>query len=156
MNEPTLRQATTADHSPLLALEQALIEAERPFDSTLKPGAVCYYDIMHFIEDPNTFLVVADVQGRVVGAGYVQLRSSNDYYSHDQHGYLGFIFVDAEYRGMGLANRIIDRLKAWANERGVTYFTLDVYADNQAALAAYERAGFKRVAVKMALEAEGQ
>lgn len=155
MDDVELRPATKADRSQLLALEQALIAAERPFDSTLKPGDVCYYDLMHLIEDPNTFLAVADVQGSVVGSGYVQIRASDDYYTHDQHGYLGFIFVDEKFRGKGLANRIINCLKAWANERGVTYFTLDVYADNQSALAAYERAGFKRVAVKMALESEG-
>lgn len=41
-----VRIATLKDLPTLLAFEQGVIEAERPFDPTIKAGNINYYDIL--------------------------------------------------------------------------------------------------------------
>lgn len=53
----TIRPATHHDLEILLAFEQGVIEAERPFDVTLKRGARRYYDIEEMIDAQHIELV---------------------------------------------------------------------------------------------------
>ena len=55
-----IREATLEDLSELLAFEQALINAERPFDPTLKKGEIHYYDIRQMILASIMWIVVND------------------------------------------------------------------------------------------------
>ena len=46
MNEIKIRKASIVDLEQLLAFEQDLIKTERPFDPTLKPDPINYYDLI--------------------------------------------------------------------------------------------------------------
>jgi predicted GNAT family acetyltransferase len=57
---------------------------------------------------------------------------------------IGGVFTDPEWRGRGLARRGIG---TWAHilfDRGLTLLALHVNRDNQPAIRAYERVGFRR------------
>lgn len=58
------------------------------------------------------------------------------------------IAVDPAQRGAGLGRRLLDWLVATARESGAAHLLLEVRADNPAALALYERAGFARISVR--------
>ena len=45
MNEIKIRKASLLDLEQLLDFEQDLIKTERPFDPTVKPDPVNYYDL---------------------------------------------------------------------------------------------------------------
>ena len=45
-----IRKATLNDMETLLRFEQGVIKTERPFDVTLKPGLIHYYDIDEMIK----------------------------------------------------------------------------------------------------------
>jgi len=137
-----LRAATPEDLPTLLAFEQGIIAAERPFDPTLRPGEIHYYDLAALLVDPDAHIVVAEDDGRIVASGSARLRASEPYVRHERHAYLGFMYVVPEARGHGLNGRLIDALAGWARERGVTELVLEVYADNDAAVRAYRKAGF--------------
>jgi GNAT superfamily N-acetyltransferase len=61
------------------------------------------------------------------------------------------MYVDESYRGLGLNQRIMDKLIAWGREQGLCDFYLDVYAGNQSAIKAYEKSGFKPSMIEMKL-----
>ncbi|SHN07214.1 GNAT family N-acetyltransferase [Mucilaginibacter sp. OK098] len=142
MEQITTRKARLSDLNILLSFEQAIIAAERPFDLTLKEGEIHYYDIAEMIAAPNVEVIVAEINGELIGSAYARIADSKIYLKHPKHAYLGFMYVKPEHRGKGINNRIIEVLKQWVISRGVTEMRLEVYNENLSAIKAYEKAGF--------------
>lgn len=151
MNNFTIREATVADLSRLRDLEQKIIDSERPYDASIRENNVSYYDLEKLISDSRSYLVVVDAGAEIVGSGYAQIKPSLSHCSHDNHCYLGFIYLEPECRGKALGQGIIDELKAWGVNQGMQYFQLNVYSENAGAIRAYEKAGFAKLAVRMEL-----
>ncbi len=62
------RPATPADLSILLTFEQGIIAAERPYDQTLRPDPISYYDIGELIASPEAEVIVAELDGVLIGS----------------------------------------------------------------------------------------
>jgi ribosomal protein S18 acetylase RimI-like enzyme len=146
------RKATLKDIDTLLVFEQGVIKAERPFDTTLKPDPLHYYDIEEMITTPYIELVVAELVNKIIGSGYARLENSKHYLQHSKHAYLGFMYVDPNYRGKGVNQKIIEALKNWTVLQNVTEMRLDVYFNNDIAIKAYEKAGFTKHMVEMRMD----
>ncbi len=142
MNKVIIRKAVLRDLETLLTFEQGVITAERPFDSTLKTGPVHYYDIEKMITANDVELLVAQLDDKIIGCGYARIEDAKTYLKHQQHAYLGFMYVDPGYRGKGINKMIIDALAKWSASLDVTELRLDVYMPNKAAIKAYEKTGF--------------
>jgi ribosomal protein S18 acetylase RimI-like enzyme len=149
MDNITIREAELNDLDVLFEFKQELVDAERPFDPTLKPGPLYYYDIRKLIEADNTAVFVAQNGTEIIGCGYGRIEQSKHYLKHRQHVHLGFMYVAPHYRGKGVNSMIIDALKQWAKQRGVTEVRLEVYAENEPALKAYEKVGFSGILLTM-------
>lgn len=149
MNQIQIREATAADLPELLAFEQGVVAAERPYNDSIKSGTVHYYDIAGLIDSDESLVLVAEDGGRLIGSGYASLKDSKAEFEHDRHAWLGFMFIEPNYRGQGLIQRIIGQLLTWARAAGVTDYYLDVYAENEAAVRAYEKSGFCRSLLQM-------
>ncbi|MEN8768822.1 MAG: GNAT family N-acetyltransferase [Candidatus Arcticimaribacter sp.] len=138
---PILREATGADLPVLLQFEQDLIAYERPFAPNLKKGKISYYDLAAYIEDPAIRVIVAEVEGQVVGSGYALIRENKAYKAPQHYVYLGFMYVIPEYRGQGINGLIMIDLIHWGKAQGHTEVQLEVYAENESAIKAYAKAG---------------
>jgi len=149
MKNIEIRMAELSDLPILKEFEQGIITAERPYDITLKPGTISYYDLQALIEAVDSEVIVATCEDVVVGSAYIQFRQSKPYLQHETYGYLGFMFVAPEYRGHGVNGKIIEELKRIARAKEVTELRLDVYDGNDAALKAYDKAGFERYLINM-------
>lgn len=147
--EVVVRQAEVADLDKLLEFEQGVIDAERPFDATLKRENTRYYDMAAMIATPHIRVVVAEVDGEIVGSGYARIEESKPYLTHDKHSYMGFMFTVPEYRGKGVNQKIIEALEQWSLAQGVTEVRLEVYIENTSAIRAYEKIGFSGSILKM-------
>ncbi|SCW41967.1 GNAT family N-acetyltransferase [Mucilaginibacter sp. NFR10] len=145
-----IRKATIEDLPVLLQFEQGIITAERPFDSTLKPDPISYYDLKAFITSTDVQVLVAEIDGEIAGSGYARIKKNPDaYYDFEKYAYLGFMYVLPACRGMGVNQAIIEELKKWTVEQGLTEIRLEVYNDNIGAIKAYEKAGFKKRMIEM-------
>lgn len=145
------REANIADLPRLLELEQAVVEFERAFNPSIKAGNVKYYNLERLLEDDWAYLMVAELATDIIGSGYAQIRESKSSLAHLNNAYLGFMFVAPEHRGLGIAQKIIDRLVEWSVENGVRDLYLDVYAKNESAISAYRKAGFRPSLLEMSL-----
>src|SRR5689334_12954433 len=146
MNEISIRPAELDDLPILLEFEQAIIETERPFDPTICSGPdVHYYDLEALILSSDAHVVVAESGPQIVASGYARIEASDEYLRHARHSYLGFMYVIPEHRGRGINRRILEALEAWSLSRGVTEMRLEVYADNETAVRAYEKWGYSRL-----------
>lgn len=146
-----IRVADIDDLAQLLELEQSVVDAERPYNASLKKGTVFYYDIEKLILCPDSHLLVIEVEGEIVATGYAQIRGSKLSLEHTKHAYLGFMYVSPSYRGQGLNSKLIKALIGWSKSLGIFDFYLDVYAENDSAIKAYEKVGFKPELLEMKL-----
>ena len=149
MNEFKIRKATIVDLGQLLAFEQGLIKTERPFDPTVKPDPVNYYDLKAMLTDPQIEMVVGEVNNKVIASGYARIDKAKPYLKHSHHAYLGFMYVLPEYRGQGINKKIMEVLKDWAASQNIREFRLEVYCDNASAIKAYEKFGFSKYFLEM-------
>lgn len=148
------REANLNDIIRLRELEQGVIAYERPFNNAIKTEPTTYYDLEHLIQDEDSYLVVAETSGVIIGTGYGQKRPSKSCFNHSHHAYLGFMFVSPEFRGQGINKSIIDRLIAWSKSHGIKDIYLDVYYDNPSAISAYKKVGFEPNLIEMKLKVD--
>jgi ribosomal protein S18 acetylase RimI-like enzyme len=146
-----VRKAALEDLATLNRFQQGIADAERGFDSTIKDGAVQYYDIAPMLTCDEIHFVVAEAGMRVVGCGFARIEAAKHYLKHSVHAYLGLMYVDPEYRGHSVNLAVIAALKEWSVSRGISEMRLEVYRDNVAAIKAYEKAGFGQLAIEMRL-----
>ena len=104
------RQATPADLPQLLKLEQAVIDAERPFNTTIKDQEAKYYDIEALINNDDSLMQVVEFNDVIIATGYVQIRESKVSLKHKNHGYLGFMYVEPVHRGKGINKQVMQKL----------------------------------------------
>ena len=149
MQKIIIRKARSTDLEKLLSFEQGIIAAERPFDPTLKEEKIHYYDIEQMISAPHIEVLVAEIDLEIVGSGYARIAAPKPYLNHDTYAYLGFMYTDMNYRGLGVNSKIIESLKDWCRSQNVFELRLDVYNDNASAIKAYEKVGFKKHLINM-------
>jgi ribosomal protein S18 acetylase RimI-like enzyme len=150
MEQVTIRSADLRDLERLLVFEQAIIESERPFDATIRDGTgVRYYDLAALLSSPDAEVVVAELGSETIGSGFARIERSESYLKHDEHSYLGFMYVVPEHRGRGINKKIIAALEKWSVSKGVTEMQLEVYVDNAGAIRAYEKSGYSRLILTM-------
>lgn len=147
-----IRTATLDDLPVLLNFEQEIIRAERPFDVTIKQGPISYYDIAAMIQEPNAHVVVAQVDDKIVASGYAIPKRARHYLDHEFYAYLGFMYTDEAFRGLGINAQIVEALKNWSQQKGFQEIRLTVYNENLPAIKAYEKVGFKKHIIEMRLE----
>jgi putative acetyltransferase len=82
------------------------------------------------------FFVARDAEGKALATGAVVL--------HDNWAEIKRMWVDEAARGRGIALQILNVLMAEAGDAGVEKLRLETGVANQAALALYEQAGFRR------------
>jgi GNAT superfamily N-acetyltransferase len=149
MHEITIRKAHSNDLEKLLTFEQGIITAERPFDLTLKEEKIHYYDIEKMISASHIEVLVAEINSEVVGSGYARIASAKPYLNHETYAYLGFVYTDLNFRGIGVNSKIIEGLKDWCRSQDLFELRLDVYNHNASAIKAYEKVGFKKHLINM-------
>lgn len=143
------RTATREDLLVLLGFEQGIVAWERPFNPTLKPDPISYYDIGELIDLDTAEVIVAVDGERIIGSGYVKIRQASDYVQPSEYAFLGFMFVDPDYRGRGVNRLVMDALLDWAKARELTEVRLQVYSGNDSAIRAYEKTGFTPLLLEM-------
>ncbi|OPC56353.1 GNAT family N-acetyltransferase [Elizabethkingia miricola] len=140
----TLRYATEEDLPILLEFEQGVVIAERPYNPTLIEGKIHYYDLNSLIASESAALIVAEDEENIIASGYALIKNAEkDYYDFSRYAYLGFMYVKPDYRGKGVNRLIVDELTNWSRDQGISEIRLEVYADNESAVKAYEKAGFE-------------
>jgi len=151
MEQLNIRPANNSDLETLFEFEQGVIATERPFDPTLKTDPIHYYNLQEMIKSDHVQLLVAEMDGLIVGSGYARIETSKIYHQHPHHAYLGFMYVRPAYRGKGINSKIIEALQSWALSKNINELRLEVYYDNLPAINAYKKIGFSNYMIQMRL-----
>lgn len=147
-----IRKAIETEISTLLSFEKGIVEVERPFDSTLKDGEIHYYDLLELIKSENAEVLVAVVNGEIIGSGYAKIVAAKPYEKFEEYAHLGFMYVKPAFRGEGVNKKILQQLIEWAKGKHITQARLEVYNENTIAKNSYLKAGFKPSLLEMRME----
>jgi putative acetyltransferase len=115
-----------------------LIEEHRRNMRTLYPeGSIHPFD-PHLDAAPPGGFVVARVDGKAVGCGAVRPLDGSV-------GEVKRVFVQPEYRRMGIASRIMALLEDTGLQNGFTTLRLETGTKQPEAIALYESLGYRRI-----------
>ncbi len=92
----------------------------------------------HFVASPKSTLVVAEVEGKVVGCALVNYRRGSEL------ARIYTIAVATEFRRRGIARQLLAAAEQSARKRGCRIMRLEVRADDAGAIALYEASGYSR------------
>jgi len=125
MDDILIREAETEDIDSIMALEKG---------SIVHPWAKEEFE--RLISDGNKLCLVMKHGDKTVS--YVGAETVLDECN------IGNIVTDKEYRGRGLATKLMTALISELKKRGIAKVFLEVESDNVPALALYEKNGFVR------------
>lgn len=135
-----VRPARLADLAALVALEQRSFATDRLTRRQFRH---------HLLGRGNSLLLVAVAGGRLHGNALVLFRAGA------RLARLYSIVVAPEARGRGTGERLLRRVERESRARGAGELALEVRQDNAAAIAMYERRGYRRVGDKPAYYEDG-
>ena len=130
-----IRPATIEDINQITLLfsEQFAIQAGlQPY--FMQRGTQNPQFIAETITNEDSHIFVAEETGKIVGFVSVFEKKSPDFNFMVQHkyAYLMDIIVTKEQRGKGIAAKLMDAAKGWAQDRKLDYIELSVFANNSA------------------------
>lgn len=127
----TAERPDTADAS-------ALVEELEAFLATIYPSESRHgYSVEKLISQGVAFFVLR-YDGRPAGCGGIQLFGT-------EYGELKRMYVRPQFRGLGFGKLLLDHLTEYARSRGVGLLRLETGIHQYAAIALYEREGFRDV-----------
>jgi len=147
-----IREADMNDLGILLEFEQEIIQAERPFDNSLKEGEMHYYHFQDLLISPQAKVLLAEIENEIVGSGYAVIKEAEPYLKYGHFAYIGLMYVKPAHRGKGINQLILKNLKEWISEKKISEIRLVVYNENTLAINAYKKAGFKPHVLEMRME----
>ncbi|WP_298439032.1 GNAT family N-acetyltransferase [uncultured Ferrimonas sp.] len=139
MNHVTVSAIQIDDIEPLHAALSAVI-SERKFMQTLEPPPL--KNISDFVRlniEQQHAQFVAYVDNRLIGWCDIVPHTPP---SQAHIGYMGMGIIQG-YRGQGIGQRLLQRAIEHAFSRGLTRLELEVFANNHAAIAMYQKLGFE-------------
>jgi len=92
------------------------------------------------------------IDDKIIASAYAKIVKANSYFKHSHYAYLGFMYTEPNYRGQGINQKIIKKLNLWAKSKNLNEVRLQVYEENNSAVRAYQKVGFKKYMVTMRME----
>ncbi len=154
MSDIIVRAARIEEIKKLLQFEQLIIEYERPFVENMKTEYFNYYSLEELINSDDAEVLVAELAGQLIGSGYAKIKKSINYMTNEFHAFLGYMYVDPNYRWKGVNQKIVNQLIRWSNHKGMDEVRLTVFAKNDSAIKAYDKAGFDQQVIEMRMNIE--
>jgi len=159
MPDVIIRRATRLDLPALGRMGALLMRTHYAFDQKrfLAPGDHAEDGYAWFLgeqlkDDVNVIVLVADLQGDVVGYVYAGLEPVSWKELRDACGFIHDIVVDERGRRKGVATKLMDAAMAWLKEKGAPRVVLWTAEQNEGAQQLFARLGFRRTMVEMTKE----
>ena len=155
--EITIRPATRGDIPALGRLAALLVRTHHEFDPQrfIAPTPRTESGYGSFLGSQmkgDTFVLVAELEGAVVGYTYAGIEEHDWMALRGPAGVLHDIVVDPGHRGHGIGRGLLEATVAELESRGAPRVVLSTAARNEGAQRLFEAAGFRRTMIEMTRE----
>ena len=151
-----VRRAQPGDAGALVALAEAV--ASEPEGWLISDGAWRspgeerrFLRALRRYSDAAVFVAELPTSGELVG----RLSLGRDPHPASRHVADLGLMVASEHRRRGIGKALLDQAVDWARDAGVRKLELHVFPHNEAAIALYERFGFRREGLRLAHYSRG-
>ena len=127
-----------------------LIRDEKQYDKNINENCVVNSFYENVINNENSIVLLAFYKNVAIGYLYGYVKNNGDAYL-DKVSQLEAMYVDNEYRHMGVGNCLINQFKNWSN-KGVRFIDINVCKDNINAIMLYQKNDFNVNKYSMTLE----
>ncbi len=145
--EGLIRNARRGDADMLVQLWLEMMDQHALWDARFRFGEGASREfqrrITGMIRSPRACVLVAEVQGRVVGFATGELTSRPETYPDGSYGFISELFVREEYRNRGIGTALVQQVLEWMRKRGVTVVELLAAERNADGRAFWEHLGFE-------------
>ncbi len=127
-----------------------LIRDEKKYDNNINENIVInnYYE--NYIDKDNTCLLFALIDNKIVGYIYGFIKNDGDAVIN-KVALLDALYVDIEYRKLGVANSLINEFKNWSKDIANS-IEVNVCYQNESAVKLYKKHNF--IETKMTMECD--
>lgn len=98
--------------------------------------------LLHMLRRPDVRVVVAQVNGRLVGLAVGRVTWLPAFFRQRRRGYIQDVYTQQGYRGRGIGRSMLAHLESWLRRQGVRRAELTVAVGNPQAESFWERAGY--------------
>lgn len=159
-----LRPAVTEDVPALVPLIGKICDFHRARDAarySFLPQVEQRYPkwVKGLINDPRDLcLVVEDISEddptatKLVAFLLAEVEQEIPIYELKEYGYIHDLWVEAEYRGAGIAKQLITAAIEHFRQLGITQIRLDTLVGNDSAIKLYQTCGFRASTTQMLME----
>ncbi len=154
----TVRAATDADLPVLGKLGAMLMRTHYSFDSRRflalgdHPERGYAWFLGEQLRDTDAVVLVAELDGGVVGYVYAGLEPRSWKELRDAAGFIHDVAVDERVRRSGVASVLLEAAMVWLREHGAPRVMLWTAEQNEGAQRLFARLGFRRTMVEMTRE----
>lgn len=118
-----IREAKDDDLQALIECHSFFMEHHIANDIrfTLRVGASDKWEdqIISAIKDPDTYVLVAQQKSKVIGCAYVIIKLGASDFGSEKIGYICDVYVEKNYRRMGIAKRFLSKAINWLKQREI-------------------------------------
>ncbi|AMY11312.1 putative acetyltransferase [Luteitalea pratensis] len=153
-----IRSATAADLPVLGHLGALLMRVHHDFDAQrfLSPGTDPERGYAWFlgrqIEDKGCLVLVAELEGAVIGYVYAAIEPLSWKELRDQSGFIHDLVVEPGHRDGGAGSQLLDAAIEWLRGRGMPRVLLCTAEQNAGGQRLFARHGFRRTMIEMTRE----
>ena len=137
-----IRKANQNDAHTTNELLTFLIKDEKKYDSNINDNCVVNRLYEDIIPNESNIVLVAEVNGNIVGYLFGYLVNNGDAYIN-KVSKLEAVYVAEEYRKNGIATELIREFKVWSLNNNVVFMEVQVLNNNFEAMKLYVNNGFK-------------
>lgn len=142
-----IRKAKPQDIEDLTKHGLNLLRQHSDLDPYFTPADIADKIYRKFLESclnsEDKLLLVADIKGKVVAYAAGEIQTRSPIFKIKENGYINDIFVEKEFRKLGIARKFLTEFKEWFISKNIEYVELSVLANNQIAQKTWEKFGFK-------------
>ena len=157
-SELTLRPGRITDREALGRLGTLLVTEHYEFDRLrfLAPGPDTPEGYGQFlvsqVDEPDAVLLVAEIDGNVVGYVFGALEGNNYMLLRGPSGAIYDLVLDPEHRGRGIGSKLLNAALDVLRDKGAPRAVLFTAEKNVGAHRLFERSGFRRTMIEMTRE----
>jgi ribosomal protein S18 acetylase RimI-like enzyme len=150
-----IRLATTGDAQRIGELWLEMVQYHKQFDAIMFQasgnGAEFYErSILSRLSDPQTRILIAEVEGEVVGYVLGMLVNiTPEMFVPIRSGFLADISVTEAFRQQGIGRDLVERLVLWFQSQDVAYFEWHVAEKNKVAVKFWKSIGGETTMLRM-------
>ncbi|MFA6617972.1 MAG: GNAT family N-acetyltransferase [Candidatus Neomarinimicrobiota bacterium] len=151
-----IRKAEPQDIEDLVKHGLSLLKQHSELDPYFTPSDTADKIYQKFFDgclhSEDKLLLVADNKGKVVAYAAAEIQARSPVFKIRENGYINDIFVEKEFRKLGIARKFLKEFKEWFKSKNIDYVELSVLANNQIAQKTWGKFGFNSYKNKQRVE----